>query len=88
MKPSPDIIVRQLEGDMLRLQIHGKTFLAAGACPHRKDRLAYGYINPRKLRIACPLHHSVFDLQTGRPVTGPATGCLRVTPVEDGPPAE
>ncbi|MGB6162349.1 MAG: Rieske 2Fe-2S domain-containing protein [Pseudonocardiaceae bacterium] len=58
--------------------MNGREYVIAAACPHRKGRLVYGYVNVRKLRITCPLHGSTFDLATGCPVAGPTTEPLPV----------
>lgn len=47
-------------------------------CPHRGGRLAHGTVNARRKTIICPLHHSVFDLETGQQLAGPACGPLAV----------
>ncbi|WP_309117149.1 Rieske (2Fe-2S) protein [Saccharothrix sp.] len=75
------VSVRQLNGDLLLVEVRGQRFLTQAECPHRKGRLLFGYVNDRKLRITCPLHHSTFELTTGDQVSGPVCGSLKVTPL-------
>jgi len=74
--------IRSVDHEQILIEIAGRRILAAAACPHRKGRLRFGHVNPRTLRITCPLHHATFDLLTGRHVGGPACGPLRVTVLE------
>lgn len=75
------VSVRQLNADLLLVEAGGQRFLTQSECPHRKGRLLFGYVNDRKLRITCPLHHSTFELTTGDQVSGPVCGSLKVTPL-------
>lgn len=80
--------LRQISPDQLLIEVAGRRILTQAECPHRRGRLRYGYLNDRTLRITCPLHHSTFDLLTGRQVAGPPCGPLRVTllPEDAAPP--
>jgi len=71
-------VVRQLDADLLLVEVGEQRFLTQAECPHRKGRLLFGYVNSRRLRITCPLHHSTFDLTTGAQVSGPPCGSLKV----------
>ncbi|MFI7019405.1 methyltransferase domain-containing protein [Streptomyces sp. NPDC050164] len=73
-----DTVLEELPGDRVRVRVAGREFVIDGACPHRLGRMVHGYVNPRTLRITCPLHRSSFDLATGCPVTGPAEKSLTV----------
>jgi nitrite reductase/ring-hydroxylating ferredoxin subunit len=75
-------VIEALSDEWVRVQVNGQEYVIAAACPHRKGRLVHGYVNARKLRIACPLHHSTFDLATGCPVAGPSTDPLPVRRAE------
>jgi nitrite reductase (NADH) small subunit len=77
--PVPDPVVRQATDEQLLIEIGGRRILTEAACPHRKGRLRFGYLNGRALRITCPLHHSTFDLLTGQQISGPVCRPLRVT---------
>ncbi|MET8504480.1 methyltransferase domain-containing protein [Streptomyces sp. NPDC004787] len=76
--PAPEPALEELPGDRLRVRVAGQEFVVGASCPHRKGRLVHGYVNPRTLRISCPLHHSAFDLATGCPVGGPGEDPLPV----------
>lgn len=84
LKRDAQAAVRQLSDDLLRVEIDGEQYLAAAACPHRKGRLVFGYVNARKLRITCPLHYSTFDLERGHVISGPADSPLAVKERADG----
>ena len=45
-------------------------------CPHREGWLEHGTVNHNRRTIACPLHFSVFSLETGEQLSGPACGNL------------
>ncbi|WNV85420.1 Rieske 2Fe-2S domain-containing protein [Umezawaea sp. Da 62-37] len=79
-------VLRQLDADLLLVEVGDRRFLTQAECPHRKGRLLFGYVNERRLRITCPLHHSTFDLTTGAQVSGPACGSLKVTALEGDAP--
>jgi type I protein arginine methyltransferase len=70
--------LRELPDDRLRVRVAGQEFVIDASCPHRKGRLVHGQVNPRTLRITCPLHHSSFELTTGCRVNGPAPDPLTV----------
>lgn len=70
--------IRKLPDDRVEVEVGGQRFVVGATCPHRKGRLAYGYVNGRTRRITCPLHHSTFDLATGCPVSGPTVDPLPV----------
>ncbi|WP_235195311.1 Rieske (2Fe-2S) protein [Pseudomonas brassicacearum] len=48
------------------------------ACPHRAGWLEHGVINQQRKSITCPLHFSVFSLETGEQLSGPPCGRLEV----------
>lgn len=76
-------VVRQVSADQILIEVGGVRVLAQGECPHRKGRLRFGMVNPRRMSITCPLHHSTFDLRTGRQLSGPPCGPLRVSVLTD-----
>lgn len=47
-------------------------------CPHRAGWLKFGNINSQRRTITCPLHYSVFCLETGRQLSGPPCDRLDV----------
>ncbi|GAA0366532.1 Rieske (2Fe-2S) protein [Streptomyces blastmyceticus] len=82
--PAAGPTVEPLPGEWVRVTVDGRAYEIAAACPHRKGRLAHGYVNAHTLRITCPLHRSTFDLVTGRQVSGPCAGPLPVRPAGHG----
>jgi protein arginine N-methyltransferase 1 len=60
------------------LDVGGEHFCVPRFCPHRGGRLGHGVVNAKRKTIACPLHHSVFSLETGDVLAGPAAGPLAV----------
>ncbi|GLQ30997.1 Rieske (2Fe-2S) protein [Litoribrevibacter albus] len=65
------------EGTFL-LSHEGKCYRLPRHCPHRAGRLDHGKVNWEKKTIACPLHQSVFRIDTGEQVAGPECGSLTV----------
>lgn len=59
--------------------VDGERLCVPRFCPHRGGRLAHGTVNTKRKTIICPLHHSVFSLETGEQLAGPACGPLAVT---------
>ncbi|MEV1292045.1 methyltransferase domain-containing protein [Pseudonocardia sp. NPDC049635] len=76
MIPEPSI--EELPGDRLRIRVDGREIVIDALCPHRLGRLVHGHLNPRALRLTCPLHRTTFDLTTGCPVAGPGTRRLTI----------
>jgi nitrite reductase/ring-hydroxylating ferredoxin subunit len=56
----------------------GEHYCVPRFCPHRGGRLAHGEVNAKRKTIICPLHRSVFSLETGEQLAGPACGPLAV----------
>jgi 3-phenylpropionate/trans-cinnamate dioxygenase ferredoxin subunit len=50
-------------------------------CSHEHYHLSDGEVEPEDRTIECWKHGSTFDLNTGRPLTLPATAPIRVFPV-------
>ncbi|MCY0928946.1 methyltransferase domain-containing protein [Streptomyces sp. H27-H1] len=73
-----DAVLEELPGDRVRVRVSGREFVIDAACTHRLGRLVHGHVNPRTLRITCPLHSTSFDLTTGCPVAGPSAQPLTV----------
>jgi nitrite reductase/ring-hydroxylating ferredoxin subunit len=51
-----------------------------GICTHALALLADGFVDDGT--IECPLHQAVFDIRTGKALSGPAMEDLRVFPVK------
>ncbi len=77
-------VLRQVTDDLILIEVGSCRILAAATCPHRRGRLRFGYVDSGALRIRCPLHHSTFELPSGRRVAGPACQPLRIVAVLAG----
>ncbi|MGH3997703.1 MAG: Rieske (2Fe-2S) protein [Pseudonocardiaceae bacterium] len=84
---NPAVRIRPVGDDQILIEVAGQQILASASCPHRQGRLRFGRVNPRTLRIACPLHHATFDLLTGQRVSGPTCGPLRVAVLDAAVPS-
>ena len=71
-------MIRQVSADEIEIDTGTLRVRTQSECPHRKGRLRFGFVNPHRMTITCPLHHSTFDLYTGEPIAGPACTGLRV----------
>jgi nitrite reductase/ring-hydroxylating ferredoxin subunit len=69
--------VTQTEEDTVRVEIGDDAYLIAAECPHRKGRMRYARVNERQRFVVCPLHYSMFDLETGAQRGGPSSAPLR-----------
>jgi nitrite reductase/ring-hydroxylating ferredoxin subunit len=58
--------------------LEGERICVPRFCPHRGGRLAHGEVNGKRKTIVCPLHRSMFSLETGEQLAGPACGRLAI----------
>ncbi|WP_339532148.1 Rieske (2Fe-2S) protein [Pseudomonas mucidolens] len=58
------------------VQIGEDEYEIPSLCPHREGWLKHGTVNQNRRTIACPLHFSVFSLETGEQLSGPPCGSL------------
>ena len=58
----------------------GRYFAASGFCSHEDAKLCDGYLEGGI--IECPLHHSRFEVASGKVLSEPATEDLVTYPVE------
>jgi nitrite reductase/ring-hydroxylating ferredoxin subunit len=68
----------ELEHGFWDLTIDGQYYRVPDLCPHRGGKLIHGEVNERRRTITCPLHYSVFSLETGEQLSGPECGRLEV----------
>jgi len=66
------------EAGTFRVILDGEELCVPRSCPHRGGRLDHGVVSARHRTISCPLHHSVFSLETGAQLAGPACGPLAI----------
>ncbi|KVE31496.1 methyltransferase domain-containing protein [Burkholderia vietnamiensis] len=60
------------------VDIDGRRYHVPNHCPHRAGRLQYGHVDQHRKTITCPLHHSVFCLESGKQIAGVECGALDV----------
>ncbi len=66
------------EEGTFELSVGEARYCAPRFCPHRGGRLFHGAVNAERRTLKCPLHHSVFSLETGEQLAGPECGALAV----------
>jgi len=64
--------------DTFTVSIANESYQVPSNCPHREGWLEHGVINEKRKSITCPLHFSVFSLETGDQLSGPPCGNLLV----------
>lgn len=70
--PNGSVRAVDVEGvSILLCHFEGRVHALANMCSHAHEPLACGRM--RLGWIACPAHGARFDLETGEPLTGPAT---------------
>jgi len=52
--------------------VEHRLFAFGDECTHQGCSLAEGEFDDREAKVVCPCHGSVFDVETGEPVEGPA----------------
>ena len=60
---------------ILLTNLNGKIFATDRTCTHAEADLSTGILSEEGIR--CPLHLSVFDLNTGKPLNPPAEEALK-----------
>ena len=61
------------------IRLQDTEYLVPRHCPHRGGRLDHGQINQQRRTVTCPLHKSVFCLETGEQLAGPFCPTLAVS---------
>ena len=64
--------------DLLVVKLGGRFFSLDDACTVSWAMLSEGSLDPAKNAVVCPQCKSVFDLQSGKPLSGPAKFPLTV----------
>jgi len=71
-------MVEPRQPQTFELHLHGRTYLVPTACPHRGGVLRLGTLDEQRGTLTCPLHRATFDLGTGKRLSGPPCGNLRI----------
>lgn len=66
--------------DILLADVEGTVYAVDDMCSHEDASLYNGALKGRC--VECPLHGSLFDLQTGEPQMEPASEAIRTYPVK------
>lgn len=61
---------------------NGQFYAVNNICSHAYAELAEGEVDPDDCTIECPLHGSIFSLESGRPRTLPAVTPVAIYPVQ------
>ena len=59
-------------GRVAIVHVEHRLFAFGDECTHAGCSLAEGEFDDREAKVECPCHGSVFDVETGEPVEGPA----------------
>ncbi len=62
--------------ELLLVNLSGSFFAIAGKCPHAGGDLSKGKLEGGT--VVCPRHGSKFDLRTGKALSGPKIGFLKL----------
>lgn len=60
--------------------VEARLFAFGDSCTHMGCSLAEGEIDDRAATVECPCHGSVFDVETGEPLEGPAEDPVAIFP--------
>ena len=53
--------------------VNGTVYAIANRCTHARGSLSEGTVDAARCAVTCPWHAAQFSLETGQPLTGPAT---------------
>jgi 3-phenylpropionate/trans-cinnamate dioxygenase ferredoxin subunit len=65
-------------GRVAVVHVEARLFAIGDECTHLGCSLAEGEVDDREATIECPCHGSIFDVETGEPIEGPATDPVQV----------
>ncbi len=78
--PATGVLRVELRGHEIALyRTAGGFYATHDRCTHLQGRLSDGYLEGTV--IQCPLHFGRFDIQSGRPLSGPCKAPVRSYPV-------
>ncbi|SEI17464.1 Rieske [2Fe-2S] domain-containing protein [Pseudomonas asplenii] len=73
MLDEPEVVLRPAT---FLVRIGEEEYEVPSLCPHREGWLEHGMVNQSRRTITCPLHFSVFSLETGEQLGGPPCGSI------------
>jgi 3-phenylpropionate/trans-cinnamate dioxygenase ferredoxin subunit len=72
-----------VNGEMIAIvRCNGQLYAINNICSHAYAELHEGEIDTDECTIECPLHGSLFSLETGRPRTLPAVTPVAIYPIQ------
>jgi 3-phenylpropionate/trans-cinnamate dioxygenase ferredoxin subunit len=80
----PDGELRAFETPVGRIAVahlEDRVFAFGDECTHAGCSLSEGELDDHDSSVACPCHGSVFDVESGEPLDGPATDPVPIYPV-------
>lgn len=63
-------------------KVRGEIKALSDTCSHAQASLSEGDVNPDFCTVMCPLHGAIFDLDTGEPLSAPATAPVEAFPTD------
>ena len=76
-QPDETLLAVEVGGTLVALaRVEGRWHAVESWCTHAECPLSDGWVEGRAVRCVC--HGSLFDLETGEPVEGPADAPVRV----------
>jgi 3-phenylpropionate/trans-cinnamate dioxygenase ferredoxin subunit len=63
--------------------VEHRVFAFADECSHQGCPLSEGAFDDRTAQVTCMCHESVFDVETGEPIDGPAADPIAVYPARE-----
>jgi anthranilate 1,2-dioxygenase large subunit len=74
------------EQDIALFRLGDDICATSGICPHAFASLAEGFVEMANGTVECPLHQSLFEIRTGKVLSGCAEDNLKIYAVRiDGP---
>lgn len=70
--------MKEEKDNLIEINLGDTTYSISSICPHRGGQLKYSHINSKKKTITCPLHRSVFSLESGKQLLGPECSNIKV----------
>jgi len=70
--------VNEEKDNLIEINVGNIAYSISSRCPHRGGQLKYSHINSKRKTITCPLHRSVFSLESGEQLLGPKCHNIKV----------
>ncbi|MFI5010707.1 MAG: Rieske (2Fe-2S) protein [Hyphomicrobiales bacterium] len=70
------------ERDIAVFRLGDDVYATSGICPHASGSLAEGFVERANGTVECPLHQALFDVRTGKVLSGCAEENLEIYTVK------